>query len=88
MVIGVVANAKLDDWTSDPDPEMYLAALQTPDFMGTRGDNIGAHMTYITVVVRSDGNASDLASRRPANRLVVRPKSAHLASAHHGSGCS
>jgi predicted permease len=61
MVIGVVANAKLDDWTSDPYPEMYLAALQTPDFMGTRGDNIGAHMTYITVVVRSDGNVSDLA---------------------------
>ncbi len=61
-VIGVVANAKLDDWTSDPYPEMYLAALQTPEFMGTGEGDIGAHMTYITVVVRGDGNASDLAS--------------------------
>ena len=58
----MVANAKLDDWTSDPYPEMYLAALQSPDFLGNGADDIGAHMTYITVVVRSDGNASDLAS--------------------------
>jgi hypothetical protein len=31
-VIGIVANAKLDDLVSNPYPEMYLPALQTPDF--------------------------------------------------------
>jgi predicted permease len=61
-VIGVVANAKLDDLTSDPYPEMYLAALQSPDFLGDGADPVASHMTYITLVVRADGNAADLAS--------------------------
>lgn len=54
-VIGVVANASLDDMVSDPYPEMYLAALQTPEFMGDNSDPIGLHMAYITLVVRGDG---------------------------------
>ena len=33
-VIGVIANAKQEDWASDPYPEMYLAALQSPEFFG------------------------------------------------------
>jgi predicted permease len=61
-VIGVVANAKQMDWASAPSPEIYLAALQNPDFLGERGTGIAAHMTYITLVVRSDGNPADLAS--------------------------
>ncbi|MGA7413397.1 MAG: ABC transporter permease [Bryobacteraceae bacterium] len=61
-VIGVVANAKQYDWASEPDPEMYLAALQNHDFLGTGTDPIATHMSYITLVVRSDGNASELAS--------------------------
>jgi putative ABC transport system permease protein len=44
-VIGVVANAKQGSWASDPDPEMYLAALQNPDFLGDETDPIAAH-TY------------------------------------------
>ena len=61
-VIGVVANAKQQDWASAPDPEMYLAALQTPEFLGGGTDPIAAHMTYITLVVRSDRNVSNLTS--------------------------
>jgi putative ABC transport system permease protein len=41
---------------------MYLAALQTPEFLGQGTDPLAAHMTYITLVVRSDRNVSNLAS--------------------------
>jgi len=61
-VIGVVANARQIDWAYDPDPEMYLAALQSPLFLGTGTDGIAAHMTYITLVVRSDEAPGELAS--------------------------
>jgi predicted permease len=61
-VIGVVANAKQEDWAAEPEPEIYLAALQNRDFMGEAGSSIGAHMTYLTLVVRADGNAADIAS--------------------------
>jgi predicted permease len=61
-VIGVVANAKQEDWAAEPDPEVYLAALQHGDFLGEPGSSIGAHMTYLTLVVRADGNLADLAS--------------------------
>jgi predicted permease len=61
-VVGVVANAKQYDWASEPDPEMYLAALQNHDFLGNGPDPIATHMSYITLVVRSDGNAPNLAS--------------------------
>jgi putative ABC transport system permease protein len=63
-VIGVVANAKQLDWAVEPDPEIYLAALQSRDFLGEGG----AHMAYITLVVRTAGEPSDLAS---AVRRVV-----------------
>jgi putative ABC transport system permease protein len=61
-VIGVVADARQYDWAADPYPEMYLAALQTPEFLGAGTDPIGPHMSYITLVVRADGNPDDLAS--------------------------
>ena len=59
-VVGVVPNAKQGDWTVDPYPEMYLAALQSPDFLGE--GTIAPHMSYITLVVRAAGNPADLAS--------------------------
>jgi len=59
-VIGVVANARQYYWASDPDPEMYLAALQSPDFLGDNAGSLGAHMTYITLVVRTNGDPADL----------------------------
>lgn len=61
-VIGVVADAKLYDWAAGPDPEMYLAALQSPDFLGEGTDPIAAHMSYITLVARGDGNPAGLVS--------------------------
>jgi putative ABC transport system permease protein len=61
-VVGVVANAKQYDWASDPDPEMYLAALQSHDFLGNGTDPISTHMSYITLVVRSNGDVGNLAS--------------------------
>jgi putative ABC transport system permease protein len=60
-VIGVSGDARLDDMVSAPYPEMYLAALQTPEFMGEASGGIGAHMSYLTVVVRTD--------RAPANLI-------------------
>ncbi len=61
-IIGVVADARQADWASNPDPEMYLPALQSPDFLGAGADPISPHMTYITLVVRGRGNAADLTS--------------------------
>ena len=56
-VIGVVKNARQDDWTSPPDPEVYLAALQNRDFLGD-GES---HTAYITLVVRSSGDPAKMA---------------------------
>jgi hypothetical protein len=36
-MIGVVANARQEDWAQEPFPEIYLAALQNDDFMGLGG---------------------------------------------------
>jgi predicted permease len=57
-VIGVAANAKQLDWAAEPDPEIYLAALQTVDFL----EDPSAYMAYITLVVRTAGSPADLAN--------------------------
>jgi putative ABC transport system permease protein len=67
-VIGVTANARLDDMVSAPYPEVYVAALQTPEFMGEGSGDIGVHMTYLTVVIRSNQNPANLV---PQVRRVV-----------------
>jgi putative ABC transport system permease protein len=67
-VIGVIANARLDDMVSPPYPEVYVAALQTPEFMGEGTGDIGMHMTYLTLVVRSNQNPVNLV---PQVRHVV-----------------
>ena len=61
-VIGVVTNASLDDMVSPPYPEIYLAALQTPEFMGLSSDPIAPHMTYITLVARGEANPARLSA--------------------------
>ena len=61
-IVGVVANAKQGDWATAPFAEMYLPALQNRDFLGDGNAGIGSHMTYITLVVRGNGNAADLAA--------------------------
>ena len=65
-VIGVVANAKQEDWASDPYPEMYLAALQTPDFLGEGTDPTAPHMSYITLVVRVNAGSGWRGGSDPA----------------------
>lgn len=61
-MIGVAADAKQEDWTEKPYPEMYLAALQHRNFLGESGDPVEAHMAYITLVARTAGNPADLSS--------------------------
>ncbi len=70
-VIGIVKNAKQEDWAAEPDPEVYLPALQSRDFLGEGGGPIAAHMMYITLVVRADGNPIRYCVRREAHRLVI-----------------
>lgn len=67
-VIGVTANARLNDMVSDAYPEMYLAALQTPEFMGEDLKDVGGHMSYLTVVMRSQRDS--VAVAREARRVV------------------
>ncbi len=55
-IVGVTANASLDDMVSNPYPEMYLPALQTPAFLGEGTNPTTAHMNYITLVVRASGD--------------------------------
>jgi predicted permease len=54
-VIGIVKNAKEDDWAAEPDPEVYIAALQNRGFL--EGSTL-----YITLVLRTAGNPADMAS--------------------------
>ncbi len=54
-VIGIVKNARQDDWTSRPYPEAYLAALQNRDFLG----NGEPQYAYITLVVRTSGDPAE-----------------------------
>ncbi len=56
-IIGVVKDARQDDWTSPLYPEVYLAGLQNRDFMGSPG----SHIAYLTVVLRTAGDPADMA---------------------------
>jgi putative ABC transport system permease protein len=61
-VIGIVKNAKQDNWTAEPAPEAYLAAFQNHDFIGDSGAQAADHETYITLVARTTGDPAALAS--------------------------
>ncbi len=67
-VVGVTANARLDDMVSPPYPEVYVPALQNPEFMGEGSGLLRAHMMYITVVLRTH---QDLAGIVPQVRQAV-----------------
>lgn len=67
-IVGVTANARLDDMVSPPYPEVYVPALQTPEFMGEASGLAGPHMTYLTVVIRARQNPTSLV---PEVRHVV-----------------
>jgi putative ABC transport system permease protein len=51
-VIGIVRDAKQENWAAAPYPEVYLAALQNGGFLG----ELESHASYITLVVRTEGN--------------------------------
>ena len=55
-VIGVAQNAKQGDWTDAAHPEVYLACMQNRQFL----EEPKSHMAYITLVVRSSGDAAAL----------------------------
>jgi predicted permease len=57
-IIGISADARQEDWAEEPDPEIYLAALQNHDFLSVTR----SHLSYITLVVRTAGNPSDMAA--------------------------
>jgi predicted permease len=57
-VIGIAANEKQENWAADPDPAVYLPALQNNDFLGANN----SHVAYITLVLRTEGNPADLAA--------------------------
>ena len=58
-IVGIVKDSKQRGWTSAPDPEMYLAAFQTKEFLGGAST---AAASYITLVVRAAGDPAALTS--------------------------
>ena len=63
-VVGIVKDARQEDWSVRPFPEVYQAALQNREFL----EAPGAHFAYITLTVRAAGNPADLA---PAVKQAV-----------------
>jgi putative ABC transport system permease protein len=61
-VIGIAKDAKEDEWTGTPFPEVYLAAFQNHDFLGDSGSEVASHTNYITLVARTAGDAAGAAS--------------------------
>ncbi|HTQ62240.1 MAG TPA: ABC transporter permease [Candidatus Solibacter sp.] len=57
-VIGIVKNAKQEDWSSPIYPEVYLAAFQNRQYL----EEAGSHMAYITLVVHTSGDPGALTS--------------------------
>lgn len=68
-IVGVVANAKQEDWAADPFEEMYLPALQTPAFLGDATASSAPHQSYITLVIRTTGEPKDMT---PAVEQTIR----------------
>jgi putative ABC transport system permease protein len=58
-IIGVAKDAVEHDWSAKAAPEIYLAAFQTPEFLGRTGLGNSA---YITLVVRTAGDLAALTS--------------------------
>ncbi len=56
-VIGVTQNAKQDEWTAAPRPEMYLPLLQSREYL----HDTSSHFQYITLVVRTTGEPAAIA---------------------------
>ncbi len=72
-VVGIVADAKQEDWAVDPFEEIYLPALQTPNFLGETINTEAPHMSYLTLVVQGTGDAKDLTSAVEATVHSIDP---------------
>jgi putative ABC transport system permease protein len=57
-IVGVVKDTKQGDWAAQAKPEIYLSYLQTHSYL----ENPSSHLAYMTLVVRTAGNPSSLAS--------------------------
>jgi putative ABC transport system permease protein len=57
-VIGVAQDAKQDQWTAPPRPEMYLPLLQSHEYL----NDTSSHFEYITLVVRTTGQPAAIAN--------------------------
>jgi len=57
-VIGVTQDAKQDEWTAAPRPEMYLPLLQSRFYL----QEPSGHFEYITLVVRTSGDPAAIAN--------------------------
>jgi predicted permease len=57
-VIGVVSNAKQDDWAARPESEVFLPYLQNHDYL----ESPSTHFAYLTLVARTAGDPARLAS--------------------------
>ena len=58
-VVGVTKDVAEHDWAAKTAPELYLAAFQAPDFLGTQGSG---NSSYITLVLRTNGDPAVLTS--------------------------
>ena len=58
-IIGIAKNARQEEWAAPAEPEVYLAALQHREFLGT--GVLGSHIAYVTLVVRGAGDPAELA---------------------------
>jgi putative ABC transport system permease protein len=63
-IVGVVENAVRSDWAEPPAEELYVALYQNRAML----EGMGAHVAYVTLVVRAVGDAAVLA---PAVRNLV-----------------
>lgn len=71
-IAGVVENVARGDWAAPPEEEFYLPLAQTPSML----EDAGAHIAYITLVVRTTGDAVEVA---PSIRALVRDIDANVA---------
>ncbi len=63
-VVGVARNAVREDWSAEPEDEVYMPWLQNTFYRTSPGPQIA----YMTLVVRTDGNAAAMA---PSLRAAV-----------------
>jgi predicted permease len=57
-IVGIVHDAKQDNWTAPPRPEMYLPLLQNKNYL----QGSSSHFQYLTLVIRTTGEPAAIAA--------------------------